>query len=70
MPQPSITEIYLKIACLKFHSNLNKNGQYDADIFRCILFNEKFYILFQISVKFITEGQVADIGSVNGLAPN
>ena len=40
--------------------------------FRCIFVNENFYILIQISLKFVPKGPIHKhcIGSDNGLAPN
>ena len=36
-----------------------QNGQYfAANIFKCILMNDKFGILFQISLKFLPEGPI------------
>ena len=36
-----------------------QNGRHFADdIFRCIFMNEKFYILFEISLKFLPNGLI------------
>ena len=42
------------------------------DIFKYLLLNEKFYTLFQISLKFVPEGPTDNviIGSGNGWGPN
>ena len=42
------------------HSSLRgQNARHFAgDIFRCIFVNEKFYILIQISLKFVSKGPI------------
>ena len=50
-----------------------RNGHLLADnIFRCIFVNEKFYILINISLKFVRKGPIDNnsIGLENGLAQN
>ena len=57
-----------------FNSSLPvQNGCHFADdIFKCIFMNEKFCILIQLSLKFISKGPIDNkscVGSGNGLAP-
>ena len=40
---------------------LRQNGRRFADIFRCILLNEKFCILIKISLKFVPKGPINNI---------
>ena len=46
-----------------------QNGWYFSDnIFKCILFNQMFCILIQISLKFDLKDQIVSSGSDNGFA--
>ena len=45
-------------------------NHFTADIFGCIFMNGKFYILIEISLKFIPKGPLGNIGLDNGLVPN
>ena len=48
----------LLLQCLKLISP-GQNGRHFADdIFRCNFVNEKFYILIQISLKFVPKGPI------------
>ena len=48
--------LYEKSICIKSYLS-GQNGRHFADdIFRCILVNEKFYILIRVLLKFLPKG--------------
>ena len=53
--------------------NVSHYRWYFANIFKCLFLNKSDFILIQISLKFVSEGQIdkwVSIGSGEGLAPN
>ena len=46
-------------------SPTGQNGRHFANnIFKCIFMNEEFYILFRISLKFVSKGGIDDSSTV------
>ena len=62
--------------CCRYLSPINtlrpiQNGCHFADnVFKCIFLNENFWISNNISLKCVPCGQIDNISSDNGLAPN
>ena len=54
-------------ASMSFNSSPpGQNGRYFTDdIVKCIFVNEKFCILFKISLKFVPKGPIGDIPALN-----
>ena len=71
MPQPSITEIFLKITCLKFHSNFLGAKELSIVSFRNYRFNKgqtQPWIVWRVETSFIVGCK--DFMTLNSLWPS